>query len=189
MKTQQNSILSVCQMRDNGCLVKDVAKAHGRKQMIQTPNGVQLPLIIKNGLPYLEHYYPTDKQMEEIKREEWMTLKGTWDLSKLDDIPGASDRSISQFSPIPMDAIDSFYNSQGEIRATKSDSTNESIVSDSPRDPVVSDSTTEPTASDSMKDPVVGVSKKESSQYYPKLKIENEKEERKLDQQQESKMD
>jgi len=68
-----------------------------------------------------------------------------------------------------MDAIDSFYNLQGEIQATKSDSTNESVVSDSPKDPVISDSTTKPTASDSMKDPVVGVSKKESSQYRPKL--------------------
>ena len=31
VKTQQNSILSVIQMRDNGCLVNDVAKAHGGK--------------------------------------------------------------------------------------------------------------------------------------------------------------
>ena len=29
---------------------------------------------------------------------------------------------ISQFPPIPIDAIDSFYNDQGDIRATKSDS-------------------------------------------------------------------
>ena len=40
VKTQHNSILSVCQMQDNGCLVNDVAKAHGGKQMIQNPNGV-----------------------------------------------------------------------------------------------------------------------------------------------------
>ena len=115
--------------------------------------------------------------MKNITREEWMTLKSTWDPSKLDDIAGASDRSISQFSPIPMDAIDSFYNLQGEIRATKSDSMNESVVSDSPKDPVdsdspkdpvVSDSTKDPVASDSMKDPIVGDSKKESSQYRPK---------------------
>ena len=103
MKTQQNSILSVCQMRDNRCLVNDVAKAHGGKQMIMTPNGVRLPLIIKNGLAYLEHYYPTDKQMKEITREEWMTSKSDWDPSKFDDIAGASDLSISQFSPIPLD--------------------------------------------------------------------------------------
>ena len=59
VKTQQNSILSVIQMRDNGCVVNDVTKAHGGKQMMLTLGGVQLPYIIKNGLPYLEHYYPT----------------------------------------------------------------------------------------------------------------------------------
>ena len=69
MKTQQNSILLVIQMRDNGCLVNDVAKAHGGKQMMLTPGGVQLPFIIKNRLPYLEHYYPTERQLNEITRE------------------------------------------------------------------------------------------------------------------------
>ena len=97
VKTQQNSILSIVQMRDNGCLVNDVAKAHGGTQMIMTPNGVRLPLVIKNGLPYLEHYYPTAKQMEEITLEEFMTAKTTWDPSKLDDFEGASDLSIRQF--------------------------------------------------------------------------------------------
>ena len=89
--------------------------------MIMTPNSVRLPLVIKNGLPYLEHYYPTDEQMDKITREEWMTSKATWDPRKLDDIEGATDLSIRQFPPIPIDAIDSFYNTQGDIRATKSD--------------------------------------------------------------------
>ena len=75
MKTQQNSILSIVQMQDNGCLFNDVAKAHGWTQMIMTPNGVQLPLVIKNGLPHLEHYYPTAKQMNEIIRERIHDLK------------------------------------------------------------------------------------------------------------------
>ena len=73
MKTQQNSILSVIQMRDNGCVVNDVAMAHGGKYMILTPGAVQLPFIIKNELSYLEHFYPTAKQMEEITKEEFMT--------------------------------------------------------------------------------------------------------------------
>ena len=60
--------------------------------------------------------------MKEITREEWMTSKNTRDPTKLDDIEGASDLSISQYPSIPADAIDSFYNSQGDIRATKSDS-------------------------------------------------------------------
>ena len=51
VKTQQDSILLVIQRRDNGCVVNDVAKAHGGKQMMLTTGGVQLPFIIKNGLP------------------------------------------------------------------------------------------------------------------------------------------
>merc|ERR1712194_467828 len=129
VKTQQNSILSVCQMRDNGCLVSDVAKAHGGKQIIQTPNGRRLPLVIKNGLAYLEHFYPTDAQMnDENMPVEWMTNKGDWDPSKLDDIEGASDLAISQMSPIPVDAIDPFYTIQGDIKVTKSDSKDEPVV-------------------------------------------------------------
>ena len=94
MKTQQNSILSVVQMKDNGCLVNDVAIQHGELQRILIPNGVQLPLVMKNGLVYLKHYYPTAKQMLEINREEWMTTKTTWDPSKLDDINGTAERLI-----------------------------------------------------------------------------------------------
>ena len=115
-KTQQNSILLVCQMQDNGCLVNDITKAHGRKHVILTPNGVRLPLIIKNGLVYLEHYYPIDKQKKEIKREEWMISKSNWDPSKFDDIAGAYDLSISQFLPIPLDTIDPIYTTQDDTR-------------------------------------------------------------------------
>ena len=59
--------------------------------------------------------------MKEITREEFMTSKNTWVPTKLDNIEGASDLSITQFPPIPADAIDSFYNNQGDISATKSD--------------------------------------------------------------------
>ena len=90
--------------------------------------------------------------MKEIVREEWMTSPNDWDPSKFDDIAGASDRSISQFSPIPFDTIDPFYTPQGDIRATKSDS-----KSDSTDEPIGSDSTKDPGVSDSTKDPVVDV--------------------------------
>ena len=149
--------------------------------MIQTPNGLKLPLVIKNGLPYLKHYYPTDEQIDKITCEEWMTSKATWDPSKLDDIKGASNLSIRQFPPIPTDAIDSFYNSQGEIRATKSDLTKDTVVIDSPKDPIVSDSVKDPVVSDSLKDhvvgdstkdPIVNDSKMKPSRYRPKPKKE-----------------
>ena len=87
VKTQLNSIISVVQMRDNGCLVDNFA-IH---------------------------------KMREIDREEWMTTKNTWDSSKLDNVEGTTERLLKQFLPTPMDATDSFYNSQCDIRTTKSD--------------------------------------------------------------------
>ena len=127
--------------------------------------------------------------MEEITLEEFMTAKTDWDPSKLDDIEGASDLSICQFPPTPIDATDNCYNSQGDIRATKSDLKDDPVVSDSPKDPVVSDSPKEnksdlkvgpvvsdspkdPVVSDSTKDPVVNDSKKKPSRYHPKPKKE-----------------
>ena len=81
-------------MQDNGCLVNDVAKQHGRKQMIMTPNSILLPLVTKNGLMNLEHYHSTAKQMHGIDREEFMTSQNEWDPSKLDDIEGTADLYI-----------------------------------------------------------------------------------------------
>ena len=147
VKTQQNSIILVIQKRDNGCFVTDVAKAHKGTRTMMTPNGVRLPPIIKNGLPYLKHYYPTARQIKEITGEEWMTSKNMWDPTKLDDIAGASDLSISQFSPIPVNAINSFYNSQDDICATKSDFEVDPAVVDKKRklevDPAVVDKKSE----------------------------------------------
>ena len=123
-------------MRDNGCVVNDVAMAHGGKQEILTPSGVKLPLMIKNGLPYLEHFLPNEKQMDEITREEFMTSRNTWDPTKLERPEGKSERLIKKFSPIPADVIDSYYNDQGDIRATKSDAIVDSKIE---VDPVVVD--------------------------------------------------
>ena len=75
--------------------------------------------------------------MNEITREEFMTSKNTWVPTKLDDVEGASDLMISQFPPIPIDAIDSFYNDQGDIRATRSDSKVDPAVVDSEVGPAV----------------------------------------------------
>ena len=62
VKTQQNSILSILQMHNHGCLISDNSKQRGGKQIIMTPNGILLPLVIKNGLTYLKHYRPTPKK-------------------------------------------------------------------------------------------------------------------------------
>ena len=64
--------------------------------MIMTPNGILLPLVIKNELMYLEYYHPTAQQMRDIGREDFMTSKNKWDPSKLDDTEGAADLHIQQ---------------------------------------------------------------------------------------------
>ena len=70
--------------------------------------------------------------MREIDREEWMTAKTTWDPTNLDDIKLTAGRLLKRFLPTPMDDTYSFYNSQGDIRATKSDLEVDSAVSDAP---------------------------------------------------------
>ena len=146
VKTQENSILSVVQMRDIRCVVSNVALAHGGKQEILSPAGIKQPLIIKNGLPYLVHQYPTQKQMDEITREEFMTSINDWDPTKYDSPEGESERLIKQFSSFPADITNCYYNDQDNIRVTKGDA----IVDPQTKiDPVVVDS-----EFDSKPDPV-----------------------------------
>ena len=135
VKTQQNLILSVIQMRDHECVVNDVAKAHGGKQMMLTPGGVQLPFIIKHGLPYLGHYYLTERQLDEITRKEFMTSRNTLDPTKLDSPERASGLMISQLSPIPMIKVDTEI---GPVSGdSKVDSKVYSVIGDSKVDPAV----------------------------------------------------
>ena len=145
-------------MRDNGCIVNDVAIAHGGKQQIVTPGGVQLPLIIKNGLAYLVHQYPTDKQMKEIVRVEFMTSRNAWDPTKYNSPEGDEERLIKQLSPLPVDITDRFYNDQGDIRVTKylkdPDESDLMKQRDSKPDPVVVETVVDDLALDSTPDPV-----------------------------------
>ena len=68
--------------------------AHGGKQLITTPNGTNIPIIYKGGLPYIQHYYPTDQQMREITREGITTSPGTWSPSLIDDSPDFSQKRL-----------------------------------------------------------------------------------------------
>ena len=102
---------------------------------------------------------------------EWMTSKSDWDPSKFDYVAGASKLSISQFPPIPLDTIDPFYTTQGDIRAIKSDVKNKleieptdidlifspghmADVDRSLKDPVVNDTAKDVVVDDIVKDPV-----------------------------------
>ena len=51
-----------------------------------------------------------------------MTSKNNWDSRQInDDIEGATELQIQQFSTTPIDSTDSFYDVKGNISAHKSD--------------------------------------------------------------------
>ena len=107
--------------------------------------------------------------MSEITREEFVTSRNTWDPTKLDSPEGASDLMINQFSPIPSDMIDSFYNDQGDIRATKSDSKVDPAVVDSEVGPVVGDSKVDSKVDPDVVESEVGPAVVENNKrYHPK---------------------
>ena len=76
-----------------------------------------------------------------------MTSRNTWDPTKYDSPAGESERLIKQFSSLPIDITNIFYNDQGDIRVTKGDAI---VDSKFKVDPVVVDS-----EFDSKPDPVV----------------------------------
>ena len=76
LTTQKNSIISDFQVNSCRILVSDVNVAQGGKQAIITPNGIMIPMVFEGGFPYIEHYYPTDKQMRDIIHKEIMTSLG-----------------------------------------------------------------------------------------------------------------
>ena len=64
-----------------------------------------------------------------------MTSINDWDTAKYDTPEGESERVIKQFSPIPADITDSYYNDQGGIRVTKGDTV---VVLQTKGDPYIS---------------------------------------------------
>ena len=59
-----------------------------------------------------------------------MTVKNDWDLSKYDDLEGATELRLQQLQFTPNYNTDSFYDLEDNIRAHKSDCDEDSIISD-----------------------------------------------------------
>ena len=89
--------------------------------MISTPNGTIVPIIFKGSLPYLEHYFPTDKHMKEITREKILISPGEWNPSLLDEASDASEKRLRQLPLTHVEATDIFYNMEGDIIVQKRD--------------------------------------------------------------------
>ena len=89
--------------------------------MITTPSGLMIPIVYKDGLPHIEHFYPTNRQMVEIVHEEIMTSAAVWNPTLLDDTVGATDLRIKQLPTTPIEFTNDFYNLQGDIIVQKCD--------------------------------------------------------------------
>ena len=89
--------------------------------MITTPSGPMVPIVYKDGLLHIKHFYPTNKQMVEIVHEEIMTSAAVWNPTLLDNSVGATILRIIQSPTTPIEFTDDFYNLQGDIIVQKSD--------------------------------------------------------------------
>ena len=78
------TILSAGQMEWNKCTVDDKPKAiTGRTPSISTPDGYQIPISVRRGLPYIRLRPPTDMEINELPRID-LTSMHTWDPKVLD---------------------------------------------------------------------------------------------------------
>ena len=102
----------------------------GGKQIIITPSGLMILIFYKDGLPHIEYFYPTNRQMNEIVYEEIMTPASVWNPTLLDDTIGASDLRIKQLPTTTTEFTDGFYNSQGGIIVHRTNIDNDFIISD-----------------------------------------------------------
>ncbi len=106
------SILSSHQMRHGGLVVDDVAKKHGGKQKIVTPESYSFGLTYKDALLYLSIAKPTNADIKNLTHV-YLGSPGRWDPSSENDEEGTDDAEED-----PSDLNDTaFYDSRdGYIR-------------------------------------------------------------------------
>ena len=88
--------------------------------MITTPSGLMIPMVYKDGLSHIKHFYPTNRQMVEIMHEEIMIPARVWNPTLLDDTVGATNLRNKQLPTTPIEFTNDFYNFQGDIIVQKS---------------------------------------------------------------------
>ena len=78
------TILSAGQMEWHRCTVNDKPKAiTGNTPSVITPDGHQIPISVRRGLPYIRLRPPTDEELKSLPRTE-LTSELTWDPRVLD---------------------------------------------------------------------------------------------------------
>jgi hypothetical protein len=79
------SIISKFQMEHFGCTVLDKPRSLGGKQLLQTPDGHQFKLRFQSGLVYLPLRYPSDDEVENLKRVYLTSDAQQWDPDAYND--------------------------------------------------------------------------------------------------------
>jgi hypothetical protein len=136
------TIHSANQLRQFGVLIYDIPRILGGEQRIRHPDGYVIPLSIRNGLPYLDMWKPTDKELDEYPHV-FFTSDTPWDptipdeqydvdaleLDEDDNSPDFAIKEVSNYGEIYKQVRhgESTENSTTSSLCTQPDSTFESF--------------------------------------------------------------
>ena len=126
--TQHGTIHSRVQLQDYGNVVCDTSTALGGLSRIDTVDGHRVPLVYRQGLPYIKQRRPIDIELTSLPHII-MTSETRWDPRKYDDSHLSTADRLLQIPSTPIDITDEFYNRQGDvILANRSVSWNDPIT-------------------------------------------------------------
>jgi hypothetical protein len=94
------TIHSATQLRQFGVHVCDTPCSLHGQQRIHHPDGYVIPLSIRNGLPYMDMYPPTDRDMDSYPHVIF-TSDSDWDPTSLDHEYTVHDIDVSEDDLIP----------------------------------------------------------------------------------------
>ena len=78
------TVHSINQMRHFGIIIDDTPRSFGGNQLIQTPDGYNIPISIRNGLPYMDMKAPTQDELDSYPHVMF-TADTPWDPHVLDN--------------------------------------------------------------------------------------------------------
>jgi hypothetical protein len=90
------TIHSVNQLKHFGIIVDDTPRQFGHgKQRLETPEGYFISISIRNGLPYIDMYPPSDKELDSYPHVHF-TSDMPWNPQVLDDEYDVQDLELSE---------------------------------------------------------------------------------------------
>jgi hypothetical protein len=93
------TVHSFNQMRHFGIIIDDTPRSFGGTQLIQTPDGYNIPISIRNGLPHMDMKAPTQEELDSYPHVMF-TSDMPWDPHVLDNEHSPDDPdSITPIGP------------------------------------------------------------------------------------------